>query len=114
MQTRSYSRIQANVVRDHVRIPSLYFMLPAPRLFHSSTQKSSVKLPDSGEAPKPEAHEEPPSQRTEITNEEYHQKADEFLEALLSRLEQRQEVKGDIDVEYSVCSSASPIDVMPC
>lgn len=71
-------------------------------MFQSSAQNAAVKLPDSGQAPQPEAHEEPPSQKTEIAIEEYHQRADEFLEALVAKLEQRQETKGDLDVEYSV------------
>jgi frataxin len=49
-----------------------------------------------------ESQEETPSQKTQITNEEYHFRSDQFLESLLSKLEARQEEKGDIDVEYSV------------
>jgi frataxin len=49
-----------------------------------------------------ESQEEIPSQKTEITSEEYHLRSDHFLESLLSKLEARQEEKGDIDVEYSV------------
>jgi frataxin len=59
-------------------------------------------LPHQGEAPEPEAHEETPSQKTEITIEEYHEKADAFLDVLVTKLEQRQETKGDLDAEYSV------------
>lgn len=106
-QTRAYSRIRSNFARDQLLTPALYFTLPAPRLFQTSAQNAAVKLPDSGEAPEPEAHEEPPSQKTEITTEEYHQRADEFLDALVSKLEARQEAKGDLDAEYSVSSSSS-------
>jgi frataxin len=101
-QSRTYSRLRPSIARDHLRTPSLYFTLPAPRLFQSSAQNAAVKLPDSGKSPEPEAHEEPPTQKTEIAIEEYHLRADEFLEKLVSKLEQRQEAKGDIDVEYSV------------
>lgn len=54
-----------------------------------------------------ESQEENPSQKTQITNEEYHIRSDQFLESLLSKLEARQEDKGDIDVEYSVSSNRS-------
>jgi frataxin len=103
--------MRPSIARDHLSIPSLYFTLPAPRLFQSSAQNAAVKLPDSGDAPEPEAHEKAPSQRTDIEIEEYHQRADELLEALLAKLEQRQEVKGDLDVEYSVRFEPSIADI---
>jgi frataxin len=74
-------------------------------MFQTSTSHANVKLPHTGEAPQPEAHEEPPSQKTEIAIEEYHERADEFFDALVTKLEQRQETKGDLDVEYSVRSA---------
>ncbi|KIW06333.1 iron donor protein CyaY [Verruconis gallopava] len=101
VHTRPYSRIRPCLGRDHLRIPSLYFTLPAPRLFQSSAQHASVKTPDAGKAPTPERTEAPPSQKTEISMQEYHEKADEFLDALVATLEKRQESKGDLDVEYS-------------
>ena len=59
-------------------------------------------MPLESEGPNPEANEEPPSAKTEISIEEYHERADEFMDALVSKLEARQEKKGDLDVEYSV------------
>jgi len=41
-----------------------------------------------------------------MTIDEYHLRADQFLESLLSKLEAKQEEKGDIDVEYSVRSAS--------
>lgn len=105
VQSRAYSRIRPSVARNHLQTPSLYFALPAPRLFSSSVWRANIKLPDGGEAPQPEAHEETPTQKTEISTEEYHQRADEFLDALQAKLEARQETKGDLDVEYSVRSN---------
>jgi frataxin len=69
-------------------------------------------MPHSEDPPAREAEsqEEIPSQKTEITNEEYHVRADQFLESLLSKLEARQEDKGDIDVEYSVSRNSSGWD----
>ena len=39
-----------------------------------------------------------------ISEEEFHQKADQYMEALLTRLEQLCEQKEGVDVEYSVRS----------
>lgn len=62
-----------------------------------------MKLPESNiETPETEAHEETPQTKTELDIDEYHLRSDEFMEALVARLEKRQEEKGDIDVEYSV------------
>ena len=111
LQTRSYSRIRPSIARDHLRTPALVFLLPAPRLFQSSARPANIKLPDGGEEPPtPEPHEETPSQKTEIAIEEYHQRADEFMEALVAKLEQRQETKGDMDVEYSVCGTYAKVN----
>jgi frataxin len=53
-------------------------------------------------APKPV--ETPPVTRTpaDISEGEYHTVADEYLEKLLTRLEQLQDAREDVDVEYSV------------
>lgn len=111
-QTRSYRTFRPNLFRDHLRVPVLHSTLPAPRTFHSTAQNAAVKLPESNVAqPEPEEHEQSPSEKTELTIEEYHLRADEFIEALQARLEKRQEDKGDIDVEYSVRLGASDDEV---
>lgn len=60
-------------------------------------------MPDTSDPPAREAegHDEAPSQKTQISMEEYHTRADEFFDTLVVKLEQRQEVKGDVDAEYS-------------
>lgn len=40
--------------------------------------------------------------KTEVSLEEYHEHADQFLDTLISKLEQRQEEQADLDAEYSV------------
>jgi hypothetical protein len=40
--------------------------------------------------------------------EEYHQLSDAYMDALVSKLEQLQEQREDVDVEFSVTISPSP------
>ena len=42
----------------------------------------------------------------DITEGEYHQLADEYLETLLSKLEETQEQREGLDVEFSVSSAS--------
>jgi len=101
--TRSYRTFRPYNIRDQLRVPILLFTFPAPRTFTVSASQSGI-LPDSSDPPLREAEDHDdaaPTQRTQIKIEEYHQRADQFLESLLGKLEARQEEKGDIDVEYS-------------
>lgn len=47
---------------------------------------------------------------TELSNEEYNEAADTYINQLVATLEELQEARGDVDVEYSVspCGKASP------
>lgn len=60
-------------------------------------------MPESENPPPREAepHEEV-SAATELDYEEYHQRSDQFLEALVEKLEQIQEEKSEVEVEYAV------------
>ncbi|KAK4038137.1 hypothetical protein C8A01DRAFT_48194 [Parachaetomium inaequale] len=81
---------------------------PAPSLPTPLTTRRSISIssgrkgitPDD-KAPKPV--ETPPVTRTpaDISEGEYHAVADEYLEKLLTRLEQLQDAREDVDVEYS-------------
>jgi frataxin len=42
------------------------------------------------------------AQPANITDEQYHKLADQYLDELLVKFEEEQDAKGDIDVEYSV------------
>jgi frataxin len=91
-------------IRSQIRTPAfLSHTYTQPRLFSSSSIRSAI-LPDSSDPPPREAepHEDTPSQKTDITIDEYHTLSDHFLEGLIAQLEARQEEKNDIDVEYSV------------
>jgi frataxin len=45
---------------------------------------------------------------SDITEAEYHQVADEYLETLLSKFEELQDAREDVDVEFSVSPPALP------
>lgn len=61
-------------------------------------------------AVEPESHATAP---TEITIEEFHEAADTYIDQLVATLEELQEAREDVDVEYSVspCGRASPIPI---
>jgi frataxin len=62
-------------------------------------------MPDA-EDPKPreaEPHDEP-GKVTELSTEEFHERADHYLNELVERLEEAQEKDPQIEVEYSVCT----------
>jgi Frataxin-like domain len=60
-------------------------------------------MPDTSD-PKPREAEEhdQPKTASELDFEEYHKLADQYLERLMVKLEQKQEEKTEIDAEYAV------------
>lgn len=61
-------------------------------------------MPDSSDPPVREAEEHTQSNvPAELTTEEYQVRSDHFFDALVAKLEERQDDKADVDVEYSVC-----------
>jgi len=59
-------------------------------------------MPESSDPPAPDTEEiGTPAHRSEISEEEFHERADQYLDKLLTRLELRQDEKGDIEAEYS-------------
>jgi frataxin len=62
-------------------------------------------MPDSSDPPPREAEEhDQPKAALELDFEVYHKLADQYLETLLNKLEQKQEERTEIDVDYSVCA----------
>lgn len=60
-------------------------------------------MPDAeNPAPKESEDQEQPKAPTEITTEEFHERADMYLNELVERLEEAQEKDPQIEVEYSV------------
>lgn len=48
---------------------------------------------------------------TELTDDQYHKLADEYMDRLVTHLEELQDEREDIDVEYSVCHALIRINV---
>lgn len=60
-------------------------------------------MPDAENPPPKESEDqEQPTAPTEITTEEFHERADHYLNELVERLEEAQEKDPQIEVEYSV------------
>jgi len=94
--------------RRHLRTPILQYILPAPRNFQTSSRYNGILGEDSEPTKTEESEVQKPTQRTEIELADFHRLSDYFMEDLQRKLEQRQEEKGDLDVEYSVrCSHGS-------
>jgi frataxin len=53
--------------------------------------------------PKQSEDSESPTVPTDITTTEYNKRADAFMEELYTRLEQEQDKRTEVDVEFSVC-----------
>ncbi|KAF2272906.1 Frataxin [Westerdykella ornata] len=70
------------------------------RAFHASRNLNTHVLSGT-EVPKESEPSERPTVPTDISSAEYNQRADEFLDALLAKIEQMQETRPEIDVEYS-------------
>lgn len=60
-------------------------------------------MPDSSDPapPETEPHEELAKEPTDITYDEFHLHADRYLEELVNRLEQEQETRQDVEVDFS-------------
>lgn len=71
-------------------------------LHSSSVLKVGIMPESENPPPKQSEDSETPTVPTDITTTEFHERADEYLDELLSRLEEKQEISPDIDVEYSV------------
>jgi len=72
------------------------------RQFHNTTTAPKGISPESSDPPPkipdPLEHVAAPA---DISNEEYHERSDDYLEDLLAKLEQLQEERAEVDVEYS-------------
>ncbi|KAF2668857.1 Frataxin [Microthyrium microscopicum] len=82
--------------------PQTFLAATSPRAFHVSIRARGL-MPDSENPPVREAepHEPVPEAPSEITLEEYHRAADDYLEALRAQLEANQEKQHDLDFDFS-------------
>jgi len=69
-------------------------------------------MPDTSDPQPPDNESATPAAHglvaTEISDEEYHEHADRFMDALNERAEQLQEGREDVEVEYSVSTTYTP------
>ncbi|OIW27796.1 Frataxin [Coniochaeta ligniaria NRRL 30616] len=74
------------------------------RFLSSTAPRQIAILPDGAKEPANEADKPTKTDNlapTEITEAQYHQLADEYLEAILNKFEELQDSREDVDVEYS-------------
>ena len=72
------------------------------RALHGTASVRSI-MPDSENPPPKQSEDhETPTVPTDISTTEFHERADEYLNELVERLEEQQEKSPDIEVEYSV------------
>lgn len=84
-------------------------VVSSPRFVSSSSDRKKHITPD-GEAAAPEAAPEVVRTPAVITDAEYHEVADAYMERLLTHLEKLEEESTEMDVEYSVRNpSPSPV-----
>jgi len=100
-----YTNTRVSEWKRHLRTPILLYSLPAPRNFKTSSRCNGILGEDREPTKTEESDVQKPTQRTEIELADFHRLSDYFMEDLQRKLEQRQEEKGDLDVEYSVRSS---------
>ncbi|KAF2090250.1 Frataxin [Saccharata proteae CBS 121410] len=101
MLSKSPARLAAGLVRSSRTSAVSRPALPTLRTFHSSSARASI-LPDTENPPPRDSEEHDRStQPTEIPIEEYHERADEFIEKLQVKLEEKQDAGDAVEVEYS-------------
>ena len=64
-------------------------------------------MPESDDPPPPQSVPESKAEAhaAEISEGQYHELADEYLETILSKFEELADEREDVDVEFAVCSS---------
>ena len=72
------------------------------RAFHGTTSVRGIMPESENPPPKQSEDTETPTVPTDISTTEFHERADEYLNELVERLEEAQEKNPDIEVEYSV------------
>ncbi|KAL1600876.1 Mitochondrial matrix iron chaperone [Nothophoma quercina] len=71
------------------------------RAFHGTTSVRGIMPESENPPPKQSEDTETPTVPTDISTTEFHERADEYLNELVERLEEAQEKNPDIEVEYS-------------
>jgi frataxin len=71
------------------------------RAFHASKSVRGIMPESENPPPKQSEDTENPTVPTDVSTTEFHERADEYLNELVERLEEAQEKNPDIEVEYS-------------
>ncbi|KAF1924745.1 arabinogalactan endo-1,4-beta-galactosidase [Didymella exigua CBS 183.55] len=71
------------------------------RAFHGSSSARGIMPESENPPPKQSEETETPTAPTAVSTTEFHERADEYLNELVERLEEAQEKNPDIEVEYS-------------
>lgn len=96
-----------------MRPVSAYSAPAEPRRFISTTaDRRGITPDDKARSTVPESTYVPKTP-ADISEGAYHTVADEYLDKLLSRLEELQDQREDVDVEYSVPADLTPFDGNP-
>lgn len=82
--------------------PRLATPPPARRFISSSTERKGITPDDKPRDPNNVETPKVAQTPANMTDSEYHTVADEYLERLLTHLEELQDSREDVDVEYSV------------
>lgn len=90
-----------------VNSTSRYVPIVSCRLF-SVTPAASKGLSPESEDPHPKQAESNTTgaQPAALTSEQYHELADAYMDSMVEKMEQLQEERDDVDVEYSVCTTS--------
>lgn len=104
---RAQSRANGVIVRASVASYPVASKAAAIRSFHSSMNVRSIMPDAENPAPKESESHDEPGKVTELSTEEFHERADYYLNELVERLEEAQEKDPQIEVEYSVCEEIS-------
>lgn len=108
-QAQRLSRHNANASATTLRLPTTSKFTSQVRTVHStkilwnqgnaaSSASVNETVADNGSN-----GTQPTLAPAEISIEEYHERADAFMEELVGKLEELQEKRDDVDVEYTVC-----------
>lgn len=75
------------------------------RAFHATLDRRFTTATNPQQSAVPPRTEPAANEPTPISIDEYHKLSDAYIDTLVAQLEEMQEEREDVDVEYSVCSS---------
>lgn len=102
-QTHCLSRPQRSIYQHH---PST--SAHQHRAFHGIANRKFTTATPSQQPATPSPAEPATNEPTPISTDEYHKLSDAYIDTLVSQLEEMQEEREDVDVEYSVRSLSFP------